>query len=136
VLVSFSRHKAYRGPLSSQCLPTHGNIFLTLSKDFNPRSDYISNKKFIHNLNTQMLHMLIKKIIPGDHNDKKVMQSSLTGESKSSINSELKKMLKLFSLTFLGTIKYLFLSDIFFNAKSQKCRRRHFLLPVAVYKMG
>jgi len=69
-----------------------------------------------------MLHMQFKNIIPGDHNDKKVMQSSLTGESKSSINSGLKKMLMIFSLTFLGTIKYLILSDIFFNAKSQKCR--------------
>jgi hypothetical protein len=61
-----------------------------------------------------MLNMLLKNIIPGDHNDKKVMQSSLTGESKSSINSGLRKMLMIFSLTFLDTIKYLALRGIIF----------------------
>jgi hypothetical protein len=59
-----------------------------------------------------MLHTLIMQIIPGDHNDMKVMQSSLTGESKSSINSGQNKMLMIFYLTFLGTIKYLALSGI------------------------
>ena len=61
-----------------------------------------------------MLHMQFKNIIPGDHNDKKVMQSSLTGESKSSINSGPKKMQMIFSLTFLGCTKYLALSCILF----------------------
>jgi hypothetical protein len=75
---------------------------------------YISSQIFILYLNTQMSHTLIKKIIPGDHNDKNVMQSSLTGESKNSINSGLKKMSMIFSLTFLGTIKYLAHSGILF----------------------
>jgi hypothetical protein len=45
-----------------------------------------------------MLHMLFKNIIPGDHNDKKVMQSSIgksinsiMDETNSSINSGPKK---------------------------------------------
>ena len=64
--------------------------------------------------------MLFKNIIPEEHNDKKLMQSPLTGETRSSIHSELRKMLMIFSLTFLGTIKYLILSDIFLmlNPKS------------------
>ena len=68
-----------------------------------------------------MLHLLINYIIPGDHNDKKVMQSSLgnsrnslTWETKSNINLGLKKMLMIFSLTFLGSIKYLALSGSLF----------------------
>jgi hypothetical protein len=89
-------------------------IFLTLSISFIPLVLYINNKKFILNLNLQMLHTLLKNIIPGDHNNMKAMQSSLTGETNSSINSGLKKMLMIFSLTFLGTIKYLALSCILF----------------------
>jgi hypothetical protein len=68
-----------------------------------------------------MLHMLIKKIIPGDRNDKKVMQSSLskkrnslTCETKNSINSGLKKRLIIFSVLFPGAMKYLALSCILF----------------------
>jgi hypothetical protein len=83
-----------------------------------------------------MLHTLIMKIIPGDHNDMNVMQSSLTGESKSSINSGPNKMLMIFYLTFIGSIKYLALSGSLFEVKTKKSPRGDFLRSVAVYKTG